>query len=64
MNEEDSDYSKLLNYLESYIDLLAAKGPDSVSLVVNEMRELVLLGDFSKVGLDEREEEQCCSSGC
>lgn len=53
--KEEEDYELLLNYLESYTDLLAAKGPDSVELVVSELRELVLLGDFSTHGLKSSE---------
>lgn len=53
--KEEEDYELLLNYLESYTDLLAAKGPDSVELVVSELRELVLLGDFSTHGLKPSE---------
>ena len=49
--KEEEDYELLLNYLESYTDLLATKGPDSVELVVSELRELILLGDFSTHGL-------------
>ena len=65
MTEEDKEnYRKLLDHLEGYVDLLAVKGPDSVGLVVNELRELVLIGDFSKIGLNKKEEEKCCSSGC
>ena len=65
MTEEDREnYIKLLDQLEGYVDLLATKGPDAVNLVVAEIRELVIIGEFSKIGFDSSEEEKCCSSGC
>ena len=55
-DHQEEMYNDLLGRLESFQELLAEKGPELIDLVISEMREMVILGDYSRVGLDVNED--------